>query len=513
MCGAEMTLYGDKKEFAIEFSFEKDPDGGGFESPEITASWGQWALWTKGKNLCRHISPNGKSGVCVERVSWYLLPLIEWLCENWRPLFSEQKPPMPFRVSNAHAMGMEYTQRRFFGTLDYKADEKWFKWRNCHALRSCRNGGLFPDVFFRGHGENVEISWGANPLPGTPDGFQFLEPGGVALSDRESVTTTCKNFMLGALDGLSQMAPASARLADLRNRVDALVTGKIPDLDFYTKFGDRREKIFDKLRKVLPEISWDNFLPAPILMFGTLSPNIDERDIDQILQYIKVGVSNSLRQQQHTRSIPDVPYQAGYELAEDFLVQHSEFLSENSSYVNIESIIGSLEITRHEVDLEDGNLRGVALAGQGLTPTILVNRRSSYNRDMEGKRYTMAHELCHLLYDQEFGREVGVASGNWAPQYIERRANAFAGMLLMPPTLIDRHLSRYGNEFEWTLEIFKNLKESLQVSTSALMEHLSNLSYIDMDVRGRLDMELDAEYGSWAGRKSTRDPTTFHERS
>ena len=172
MCGVETTLWGDKKEFAIEFSFENDPGKSSFETPEMTASWGKWALWTKGRNLCRHISPNGNGSVCEEHVSWYFLPLMEWFSENWQPLFSEQKPAtVPFTASsaeNAHAMGMEYAKWRLSGTMTDSTDGKWFQWRGRHALRSCSNGGLFPDIFFRGHGENVEISWGTNPLPGAP---------------------------------------------------------------------------------------------------------------------------------------------------------------------------------------------------------------------------------------------------------------------------------------------------------------------------------------------------------
>jgi hypothetical protein len=91
---------------------------------------------------------------------------------------------------------------------------------------------LFPDIFFRGHGESVEISWGTNPLPGTPDGFQFLERSGMALTDRESTTVTCKEFLRDSVGRLSQAIPDSPRLADLKERVDALVTGKVPDLDF-----------------------------------------------------------------------------------------------------------------------------------------------------------------------------------------------------------------------------------------------------------------------------------------
>ena len=171
MCVSDMVL-GDKGEFAIEFSFEPDPDVGAFESHEMAASWGRWALWVKNRNLCRHTVFGGESSECV---SWYLLPVLEWFCDNWISLFSEQKPATaPLKESsseNAHSMCLEYMKQRFFDAMNYKTDEKWFKWRLRHSLRSCREGGLFPDVFIRGHGENVDVKrqWkyrgGRFPLP------------------------------------------------------------------------------------------------------------------------------------------------------------------------------------------------------------------------------------------------------------------------------------------------------------------------------------------------------------
>ena len=46
------------------------------------------------------------------------------------------------------------------------------------------------------------------------------------------------------------------------------------------------------------------------------------------------------------------------------------------------------------------------------------------------RRFTLAHELCHLIHDRGYGARLAIASGPWAPADVEQRANAFAAMLL-----------------------------------------------------------------------------------
>jgi len=47
--------------------------------------------------------------------------------------------------------------------------------------------------------------------------------------------------------------------------------------------------------------------------------------------------------------------------------------------------------------------------------------------------------FCHILFDREYGTKWALASGPWAPRDLERRANAFAAMLLMPPGLLAKN--------------------------------------------------------------------------
>ena len=100
----------------------------------------------------------------------------------------------------------------------------------------------------------------------------------------------------------------------------------------------------------------------------------------------------------------------------------------------------------------------------------------------------MAHELAHILLDRGAARRITHASTPWAPESLERRANAFAAMLLMPPRLLDAALAAVGR-----LETFDDLKRiarRLKCGKSAVLEHLMNLDRVTPTVFYRLRAEM-----------------------
>lgn len=108
------------------------------------------------------------------------------------------------------------------------------------------------------------------------------------------------------------------------------------------------------------------------------------------------------------------------------------------SFVNISAFLEAIGVTVLRQSLNTATIRGVSLAGETLAHTIVVNMTSVYNDTEHGVRFTLAHELAHLLYDRSMAASVGISSGSWAPASIEKRANAFAAMLLMPRELVIR---------------------------------------------------------------------------
>ena len=96
----------------------------------------------------------------------------------------------------------------------------------------------------------------------------------------------------------------------------------------------------------------------------------------------------------------------------------------------------------------------------------------------------MAHELCHILFDRSRARSLAHSSTPWASPSVEQRANAFAAMLLMPPTRA--RLAYSGDLTELKQEVGR-LADKLKVSRGALKRHLANIDEIGA---GELDFLL-----------------------
>ena len=157
-------------------------------------------------------------------------------------------------------------------------------------------------------------------------------------------------------------------------------------------------------------------------------------------------------------------------------------------FVDVRAMCSRLGVDIQETELETESIRGAAIAGDGFSPRIVVNRTHHFNQNEPGKRFTIAHELCHVLFDRTRARRLAHASsGRWAAQGIEQRANAFAAHLLMPRALVYEHLQD-ANRIE--RDDVQRLASRLRVNDSALLWHLRNLDLLDAACRERLRDEV-----------------------
>jgi hypothetical protein len=96
----------------------------------------------------------------------------------------------------------------------------------------------------------------------------------------------------------------------------------------------------------------------------------------------------------------------------------------------------NVEIKEHKLSLT--GLQGLAIFGRSYGPGVLLNRRyyhllhaTAFRREAM-LRYTLAHELCHLLLDGAHPfTAVDVLKGRMSPA-LESRAQSFAGEMLLP---------------------------------------------------------------------------------
>ena len=236
-------------------------------------------------------------------------------------------------------------------------------------------------------------------------------------------------------------------------------------------------------------------------MFGAVSPEIGQTDIDQLLGELMTAVapggdSRALEGlTQETRlSQAKLAHEEGYDLALQ-LLESLTLPATGDSFVDIDAILMQLGVVVRDVALDEPTLRGVAFAGGDIHPTVLANTRHRMNTAPSGRRFTLAHELCHILHDRAYGQPLSMVSGPWAPAGVEQRANAFAAMLLMPYELINRLRALSPSVPLDSPEGVKELAGLMQTGFVATLEHLTNIGKLDAWQRERIKTQVSVETG------------------
>ena len=513
-------LEGDTSVFALRMAFASDPDDGRYIDPEVGLSWGSFQIWIEGRNLCAHL----EEGERIDSVHWYLLPILEWFTRHWNPLLHEER--LPVRTEGDTGWTSLHATR--FPPQAIEDDERrasewesaWQDWWIRHALRAAREGGLFPDVVIRRFRDSVEVSWGPIRSEEAPYRFDSTESAGFARLPPQAVAEPLHAILSSASEYLSSLGNESRRIEALRRNLQALEGSSehgedhdqrlmwlagLGTNEITVRTGWRRAvshfaELAEAPRRAMLEVSESPLVVTgscqAALMFGSFAPDIREQDVLNLARtmvdlYSPQSDSAAVRTICHAAPIEEPLYPAwsqGYELAEE-LHQHfdGEFVEDES--VNIERLVETLGVTVEELGLSDDRVRGVSIAGPQHRPGIVVNSRHVANTDSAGRRFTLAHELCHLLFDREAGRRLAIASGPWAPRDVERRANAFAAMLLMPVSLVQRAVSRLTVPLS-TREGVLIVRDQLQVGRSSVLSHLKNLGFIDETDQQRIEDEI-----------------------
>ena len=230
------------------------------------------------------------------------------------------------------------------------------------------------------------------------------------------------------------------------------------------------------------------------LMFGTMAPNVAKSDVmvlaESLLRLTSPdGDPEPIARRCRAEPIgdsPDPPWQQGYVLAEELHDDLDDCM--DGEPVNVVAILERLEVDVAEASLSDESIRGVAIAGPRHRSGIVWNRNNHFNADARGRRFTLAHELCHLLFDRSVGQRLAVASGPWALPSLEQRANAFAAMLLMPTETV-RTVVAGMNEPIASRQGVESVADRMETGFAATLWHLRNLGFVDDSSVQRIEAE------------------------
>ena len=530
-------LEGDTSAFAIGMEFAPDPDGGRYIDPETGLSWGSFQIWVEGRNLCSH----SEKGERIESTHWYLLSLLEWFARYWTPLLHEER--LPIKVEGDTGWTSLHATRFPPPAIEDDDEEAsewesaWQDWWFRHGIRAAREGGLFPDVVIRRFRDSVEVSWGPVRSEGMPYRFDSTESAGFGRLPPGAVAEPLHAVLSGASEYLLSLAKESPRIDEFP-RIEAL-RRDLQALRGSAENHDRRlmwlaglgtdestvrtgwQRAIDclsgsaeALRRAMLEVSESPLVVTgscqAALMFGSLAPDVMDQDVLSLAQamvdlYSPGGDSEAMRKICRAAPVEESmspAWSRGYELADELHEHfHGEFAK--GGFVDLEGLIERLDIRIEHLELLDDTVRGVSIAGSRHRPGIIVNSNCPANEHLSGRRFTLAHELCHLLFDREAGRRLAIASGRWAPRDVERRANAFAAMLLMPTSLVQQAVAAQAVSVA-TVEGVGKIAGTLRAGRPAVLNHLKNLGFIDDADQLRIDDQ--ASRLGWIDHDDERKP-------
>lgn len=503
-------LAGDTSKFAIRISFAADPDSGVASTAEESLSWGSFQIWVEGQNLCAHQYGEER----VESVHWYLLPLLEWLIENWDPIFHEERLPNRNAAPSAQeALKLTYESPLAFPNPDVW-DQNRYDWWSRHCLEAARFGGLFPAAYFRRWRDRLEISWHYPEGQTRNVDVRFLSAVGCSRLTLADVATPLYGVLVEAITHLLDLKPDSQRLRLMQTKIAALTSDREAAWAWLLGFGNTLSEMRESWKELGAQIEglpqraraaiFGSFREAGLflepfpaaLMFGAVSPDLAPADRWALVSHLASCLEDRAQSgvddmAQGAPLSDDRSWKQGYELAEDCLERFA-VAPDISEPVDVDAVLSEGGVQIKSITLIDRSVRAVAIAGPAFRPTILINQNHPTNKYRGGRRFSLAHELCHLLYDRARAREVTLPSGPWAPKDIEQRANAFAAMFLMPRARLERLILSQPDRPD-SRGLVQLISQTFEASYTAAVEHAYNLGLIEAEDRDFLLTEaLDA---------------------
>jgi Zn-dependent peptidase ImmA (M78 family) len=425
-----------------------------------------WAIYSRGKSLS--VWRTKKDEHMGDRLPLSRLDhLCIWLAQQWYVIAygKDVRPPLLRELSVAASRAYDDAQlmRRTEG------EDTIVAWWLRHAIRAADDE--LPNIFFERQADELVVSWDAAP---TSTRFYSISYGEEVLpvsfavpvlrklvrNRLQSVTIEEKerSRLLMATSG-----DAAAGYVALKQYKPAISTAWLTRVGFSE--GDARRFA----------VAGTSSHPIVGLLRSSQDSPVFTDDYEQVLRLLKPSDSESYERLRKVAkgisSAVDVraPWESGYRLAS--LVREKLGRSPDDQF-DIEAEAREVGIDVHDVPLTDTTILGACVGSSAFAPLIVLNPSCPDASGVSGRRITLAHELCHLLFDRSRMQSLARFEGSTAntDRLIEMRANAFAVELLVPmSTLIDD-----GHVVEGEEEL-KRISTERKVSLHALSRHVANL--------------------------------------
>ena len=349
-------------------------------------------------------------------------------------------------------------------------DGEILAWWSRHAFRAA--DPELPNVFLERQTENLVASWDASPSPlrfyNGPYGEEALLLPIAIPALRRLVIDRLKSMSLGDTDRQQALAAVSSDAAAGYHALAQYKQG--------ISEGWLARRGFSRRDAEDVALSGTSRHPIVGLLRSGRGSSLSVDDYDAILKLLQPSDLKSFDRLREVakglRSPIDIrePWESGYQLAK---LVRERLRKSPSEYIDIGREVGDLGVETHDIALPDTNILGVCIGTPAYVPLILLNLSCDDASGVSGRRLTLAHELCHLLFDRAGLRSLARFEGGAAAdsdRLIEMRANAFAVELLVPmATLVDQ----FGVVFDD--ERLREISCEQEVSLAALQRHAGNL--------------------------------------
>lgn len=161
-----------------------------------------------------------------DHLSWYLSPVLDWLITSWTWLLDEEGYAWTVKSDDCAAVATTSAMKRGIASCSdadddlYKQTQEW--WRR-HALRAADSSALYPDIYLRRVGDDMEISWLDRQPSYAPDGWAMVLLPGCAVLPVRAVAEPLWQFLDWATSTATPVMDADdSRIETLRNAFASL---------------------------------------------------------------------------------------------------------------------------------------------------------------------------------------------------------------------------------------------------------------------------------------------------
>jgi Zn-dependent peptidase ImmA (M78 family) len=424
-----------------------------------------WRICSRDESLANWRSRNDeKVGDALPLTS--LDRFIVWLAEHWGEIAHglDHRPPSLQHRGVAASRAYENAQ------LDQSAaTPEVGAWWARHAIRAADEE--LPNLFFERQADELLISWDATP---SPQRFYRIYSGEQVVPVAFAVPVL-RQLVLSRLQAMQLTEGERSKLLGAVSTDTAAGYAALSAYNPAITPAWLNQHGFSEREAQQVALVGTSRHPVVGLLRSSYGTSINVQDHELVLGMLQPSDDNSfggLRSlAKGINSHVDIrePWESGYRLAR--LIRETLKLNTQDD-IDLDALIRSLAIDIREADFSDPVIRGVCVGAPAYKPLIIINRSSPDASGPSGRRITLAHELCHLLFDRS--RLRNLARFDWdAPEndrLLEMRANAFAVELLVPMDLLVKADGSVLEESE-----LLPITVSRRISLVALHWHVQNL--------------------------------------